>query len=243
MFSYNPSPLTTFFALVFVDSTMKTQPYRFVFVNKTACCHMKTSNKQPRKISPIHTHSQVTFITMLDTDLLTSLEAMFQTPRMRQDQELLDAMNGRMMLPVGALAALLRGRGQGEVSEDDIVRVGKGTKKFVLEEERTGFYVGPVPQALQKGRCVLAIQPHSITRQEVQGLIPQFSILHSFLIPEALLVAFDDERIAKNAFLELQGKKLKGALVVAKVRLEQFLHIIYSNQATMSHPPNQGRNT
>lgn len=147
-----------------------------------------------------------------------------------------------MMVTVRTMATLLRGRGMSSVSEEDIVRVGKNTKKIVLEEERSGFNIGPVPQSMQKGRCTLAIQPATLSRQDVQSLIPQFPILHTFLTADAsLLTTFDDERVAKSAFLELQGKKFKGTAVIAKVRLEQFLHVIYSNQTVVSYPAPQAR--
>jgi hypothetical protein len=185
------------------------------------------------------------------------IDGLFSVEQLRKDEELLSQMNGRMLVSAQALSKHSKMVAtHPTVTADDVIMCGRSTKKFVLEEFPQGcFFLGPLTQAHQKSRCTVSLrlgggsnatasaEPHKLlcdiipSRAAAQALLfhdsPQPRILHYYWCSTSRLVllTFENDAIAKQAFLDLQSKKLANAQgLEARIRIDNQNAVFYSNQ-------------
>lgn len=178
--------------------------------------------------------------------IIEIVETIFSPENVRVDADLHKHMNGRMMVSTCSLLEHPRLQSLGIVAED-LVSAGKATKRFVLEEHTAGkFFFGPLPQSHPKGRCIITLQcvaDPTGTRRSVIDAIPSkeaaqdvvgahHPVVHYFQSREANLVfvGFEDERIAKQAFLDTQKKNIGDVTVESKIRIEGTTNVLHCNQ-------------
>jgi hypothetical protein len=183
------------------------------------------------------------------------IESLFGVEQLRDDDELMAHMNGRMLISAHMLCKHSRIVAmQPTVTVDDIVVCGRSTRKFVLEEYPQGcFLLGPLPQAHQKSRCAMSLRPaHGSAPPPVEAvkilcdMMPSRAaaqallfngahprILHHYWCPisQLIILNFENDTIAKQAFLDLQQKKLPNGIVVeVRIRIDNQNAVFYSNQ-------------
>lgn len=193
--------------------------------------------------------------------LLEVIDGLFSIEHLRKDEELLALMNGRMLVSAQALSKHSKMVStHPTVTAEDIVVCGRSTKKFVLEELPQGsFSLGPLIQAHQKSRCTVSLRLGANTtdaptqrplreiipsRAAAQSLLfhdaPQPRILHYYWCPTArlILLTFENDAIAKQAFLDLQSKKIPNAPgIEARIRIDNQNAVFYSNQGAAINAP------
>lgn len=203
--------------------------------------------------TPSSDAGQSTSPTSTAPSLLEEIEGIFSVEQLRKDEELLSHMNGRMLVSAQALSKHSKlVATHPTVTADDVVVCGRSTKKFVLEEFPQGCYsLGPLTQAHQKSRCTVSLRLGATPPSEPQKLLcdlipsraaaqtllfhdaPQPRILHYYwcFSSRLVLLTFENDAIAKQAFLDLQSRKLANAQgLEARIRIDNQNAVFYSNQ-------------